>query len=44
MNNYNVFDRLIAIDFSRSLQLGGIGPKGQELVIPFHLGEGENIS
>ena len=39
MNNYNGFDILIAILFSISTQLGGIGPKSQDLFISFCLGE-----
>ena len=42
MNNDNGFDLLIDAVFATSPQLGGIGPKPQDLVISFHLGEVEN--
>ena len=40
MNIENGFDLLVAVLFSMSPQLGGIGPKAQDLVIYFFLGEG----
>ena len=40
MNNYNVFDLLVAVVLAMSPQLGVLGPKSQDLVIPFCLGEG----
>ena len=42
MNNNNIFDLLIAVVFGMSPQLGGLGPKSQDLVILFFIGEGEN--
>ena len=43
MNNDNGFDLIIAVVFSMSTQLGGIGPKSQDLVISIRLGELENL-
>ena len=43
INNYNRFDLLIAFVFYMSPQLGGLELKAQDLVIPFHLGEGETL-
>ena len=43
MNNDNSFDLLISVVFSRSPQLGRLGPKAQDLVISFCLDEGEAI-
>ena len=43
MNNDNGFDLLIDVVFDMSTQLGRIGPKHQDLVISFNLGEGEKI-
>ena len=43
MNNENVFDLLIAVVFAMIPWLGGIGPKAQDLVIYFCLGEGRII-
>ena len=43
MNNDNGFDLLIAVVFATSPQLGGLGPKAQDLVIYFRLGEGETL-
>ena len=43
MNNENVFDILIPVVFSISLQLGLLGTKSQELVISFRLVEGETL-
>ena len=40
MNNDNDFDLLIDVVFAMSPKLGGLGPKAQELVIYFCLGEG----
>ena len=39
----NGFELLISIVFAMSIQPGGIGPKAQDLVIPFRLVEGETI-
>ena len=43
MHYYNGFELLIAFSFSAIPQLGGIGPKAQDLVISFCLGEGESL-
>ena len=43
MNNDNGFDLLIDVVFEMSSQLGGLGPKYQDLVISFHLAEGEAL-
>ena len=43
MNYDNVFEILIAVVFAMSPQLGGLGTKAQDLVIPFRLDEGENL-
>ena len=43
MNIDNGFDLIIAVLFVMSPQVRGLGPKHQNLVISFHLGEGENI-
>ena len=43
MHNYNGFDLLIAVVFDMSPQLGEIGPKAQDFVIPFRFGEGETL-
>ena len=40
MHYENGFEILIAVVFAMGPQLGGLGPKGQELVKPLHLGEG----
>ena len=40
MHYVNEFDLIIAFFFNMSPRLGGIGPKYQDLVIPFCLGEG----
>ena len=40
----NGFEILINVVFSIIPKLGGIGPKAQELVIPFWLGEGKYLS
>ena len=39
----NLFEMFIAVVFSMSPQLGGLGPKSQDLVIHFRLGEGEPL-
>ena len=44
MNYENRFELLIAVVFVISPQLGGLGPKAQDTVIPFCLGEGEPLS
>ena len=43
MNNDSLFDLLIAVVFSMSPQLWGLGPKDQDIVIYFCLGEGEYL-
>ena len=43
MNGYNLFDLPIAVVFDMSPQLGGLGPKAQDLVIYFHLDEVETL-
>ena len=40
MNNDNGFDLIIVFVFDISHQLGGLGPKDQDLLIPSSLGEG----
>ena len=44
MHYDNGFELLIAVVFAMSPQLGGLGPKYQDLTIPFRLGEGEPIT
>ena len=44
MHYENGFEIIIAIIFRISPQLGGIGPKYQDLVIPFCLSEGEFLT
>ena len=44
MNDENGFELIIAVVFSMSTQLGGLGPKAEYLVMPFRLGEGEPLS
>ena len=39
----NVFELIIAAVFATSPQLGGLGPKYQDLVIPFCLRDGERL-
>ena len=39
MNIDNVFDLLVAVVFDMGTQLVGIGLKGKNIVISFHLGE-----
>ena len=41
MNNENVFELLIAVFFAMSNQLGRLGPKSQDFMIYFYLGEVE---
>ena len=43
MHNDNGFELLIGFVLSMSPQLGGLGPKYQDLVIPPRLGEGEPL-
>ena len=43
MQYENGFELLIAFVLSVITKLGGIGPKAQDLVIPFKLGEGEPL-
>ena len=43
MQYENGFELLIAFILSVITKLGGIGPKAQDLVIPFKLGEGEPL-
>ena len=39
MNDENGFELLIAIVLAMNNQLGGLGPKAQDLMIPSRLGE-----
>ena len=43
MNNDNGFDLLIAVLFAMIPQLGVLGPKAQDLVVSFFLGEVQTI-
>ena len=43
MHYDNGFETLIVVAFAIIPQLGGLGPKSQDLVIPFRLGEGEPL-
>ena len=43
MHSENGFELLIAVVFSVIPQLGGLGPKDQDIVIPFWLGEVESL-
>ena len=43
MHNVNGFELLTAIVFAMSPQLGGLGPKSQDLMIYVCLVEGENL-
>ena len=43
MNNDNVFELIIDVVFAMIPQLGGLGPKYQDLVISFHSGERETL-
>ena len=43
MNNNNGFGIIIPVVFSMYTQLGVLGPKSQDLVISFHIGEGETL-
>ena len=43
MNYDNGFELTIAVVFYMRPQLGGLGPKSQDLVIPFCLGEVEYL-
>ena len=43
MNIDNGFDLLVAVVIAIIPQLGGLGPKAQDLVISFHLGEGVTL-
>ena len=44
MHYDNEFELILEVVFGMSPQLGGLGPKKQDLVIPLHLGEGELLS
>ena len=44
MHYANGFELLIEVIFTMSPQLGVLGPKYQDLVIPFRFGEGEPLS
>ena len=44
MNHVNVFELLIAVVFNMIPQLGVLGTKSQELLIPSCLGEGESLT
>ena len=43
MNIDNGFDLLVSIFYGMIILLGGLGPKAQDLVISFHLGEGVTL-
>ena len=43
MNIDNRFELLVAVVFSIIIELGGLGPKSQDLVIYFCLGEGGTL-
>ena len=43
MNIDNGFDLIVAVEFSTSPQLGGIGFRSQEILISFFLGERETL-
>ena len=43
MHNDNYFDLLIDVVFAMSPQLGVLGPKAQDVVISFFLGEEETL-
>ena len=43
MNNNHGFDLFIYVVFAISPQIGGLGPKYQDLVISFYRGEVENL-
>ena len=43
MNNDNGSDLLIAVFLAMSNQLGGLGPRSQDLVVSFRLGEVESL-
>ena len=43
MHYDNGSEIIIAVVFYMNPQLGGLGPKAQDLVIPFRLGEGEPL-
>ena len=43
MNIHNRIDLIIAVVFTMSPQLGGLGPKSQYLVISHRLSEGETL-
>ena len=43
MQYENGFELLIEVVFTMIPQLGGLGPKYQDLFIPFHLGEGKTL-
>ena len=44
MHYDNEFELLISVFFAMSPQLGVLGPKSQDLLIPFRLGELEALS
>ena len=43
MHYENLFELIIAVIFSTIPKLGGLGPKAQDIAIPFHLCEGEPL-
>ena len=43
MHYENIFELIISVLFSIIPQIGGLGPKYQDFVIPFRLGEGEPL-
>ena len=44
MHYDNGFELLIVVVFIMIPQRGGLGPKSQDLVTPFHIGEGQPLS
>ena len=44
MHYDNGFEIILAVVFATSPQLGGLGPKAQDIVIPLHLDEEELLS
>ena len=43
MNSYNGFELVIGVVFTMIPQLGGLGPRAQDLVTIFLLGEGYTL-
>ena len=44
MHYENLFELIIAVVFAISTQIGGLGTKAKDFVIPFHLSEEETLS